>query len=92
MPCISTPLCDAKGFTVWDEVVKKTAPMKESPVYAHDAMATIIYTSGTTGMPKGAMHHFGAFAHTAKALAATLKRIACLLKKSVARFWQSRRG
>ena len=73
MPCISTPLCDAKGFTVWDEVIKKTAPMKESPVFAHDAMATIIYTSGTTGMPKGAMHHFGAFAHTAKALQATLQ-------------------
>jgi len=72
MPCISTPLCDARNFTAWDAVVKSTAPMSDSPTFAQDAMATIIYTSGTTGMPKGAMHHFGAFAHTAKALQRTL--------------------
>lgn len=68
MPCISTPLCDAKGFKAWDEIVKTTQPLKDSPTFAADAMATIIYTSGTTGMPKGAVHGFAAFAHTAKAL------------------------
>ncbi|MFN0163718.1 MAG: AMP-binding protein [Burkholderiales bacterium] len=69
MPCVATPLCEAKGMKAWDEIIKSTEPMKESPAPAADAMATIIYTSGTTGMPKGAVHHFGAFAHTAKALA-----------------------
>ena len=72
LPCISTPLCDAKSFTKWDDVVKATSPMKESPVFSEAAMATIIYTSGTTGMPKGAMHNFGSFAHTAKGLAQAL--------------------
>ncbi len=76
MPCVSTPLCDAKGFTAWDDIVKKTQPMKESPTFAQDAMATIIYTSGTTGMPKGAVHGFGAFAHTAKALQQVLNSTA----------------
>jgi long-chain acyl-CoA synthetase len=68
MPCISTPLCDAKHFKAWDDIVKSTEPMTDSPTFAQDVMATIIYTSGTTGMPKGAVHTFAAFAHTAKAL------------------------
>jgi long-chain acyl-CoA synthetase len=68
MPCISTPLCDAQGFTQWDAVVKSTAPMKDSPVFGAISMATIIYTSGTTGMPKGAVHGFDSFAHSAKAI------------------------
>ena len=72
LPCISTPLCDAKNFKSWDDIIQATQPMKESPVFDESTMATIIYTSGTTGMPKGAMHGFGAFAHTAKALAQSL--------------------
>ena len=72
LPCISTPLCDAKNFKPWDDIVKATQPMTESPVFAEQTMATIIYTSGTTGMPKGAMHSFAAFAHTAKGLAQAL--------------------
>jgi long-chain acyl-CoA synthetase len=67
LPCISTPLCDAKGFKVWDEIIKNTQPMKESPTFAPTAMATIIYTSGTTGMPKGAVHGFQSFSYAAKA-------------------------
>jgi long-chain acyl-CoA synthetase len=66
--CVSTPLCEAPGYLQWSDLVAKTEPMKESPTFAPDAMATIIYTSGTTGMPKGAVHSFDAFAHTAKAL------------------------
>ena len=68
LPCISTPLCDAKGFKQWDDIVKTTQPMKESPTYGPDHLATIIYTSGTTGMPKGAMHGFGAFTYAAQSL------------------------
>ncbi len=72
MPCITTPLCDAKpglkGYTAWDDIVKTTQPMKESPTFPGNAMATIIYTSGTTGMPKGAVHGFESFSHTAIAL------------------------
>jgi long-chain acyl-CoA synthetase len=72
MPCISTPLCEACDYKQWSDIVKATAPMKESPVFAAEQMATIIYTSGTTGMPKGAVHGFGAFGHTAKAFVSIL--------------------
>jgi long-chain acyl-CoA synthetase len=73
LPCISTPLCDAKNFKAWDDIIKATQPMKESPTFAADQMATIIYTSGTTGMPKGAVHGFGAFVHSAKSLQSVTK-------------------
>jgi long-chain acyl-CoA synthetase len=72
LPCISTPLCDAKGFTAWDDIIKTTQPMTASPTFAADAIATIIYTSGTTGMPKGAVHGFASFGHTAKAFESIL--------------------
>jgi long-chain acyl-CoA synthetase len=72
LPCISTPLCDAKGFTPWDDIIKTTQPMTASPTFAADAIATIIYTSGTTGMPKGAVHGFASFGHTAKAFESIL--------------------
>ena len=65
---VGTPLCEAPVQHRWDDIVAQTAPMQESPTFPADAMATIIYTSGTTGMPKGAVHGFDAFAHTAKAL------------------------
>jgi long-chain acyl-CoA synthetase len=72
MPCIATPLCDAKpglqGFTAWEDIIKATQPMKDSPTFAGNGIATIIYTSGTTGMPKGAVHGFESFSHIAKAL------------------------
>jgi long-chain acyl-CoA synthetase len=74
LPCITTPLCEGKGkgFTAWDDIIRKTEPMKDSPTFTEDTMATIIYTSGTTGMPKGAVHGFGSFSHTAKALQSVL--------------------
>jgi long-chain acyl-CoA synthetase len=76
MPCVATPLCEAPGYTTWESIMASTAPMKESPTFAPDAMATIIYTSGTTGMPKGAVHSFDAFSHTAKALTSVLNSTA----------------
>jgi long-chain acyl-CoA synthetase len=66
--CVASPLCEAPGFLQWDDLVSRTQPMQDSPVFGADETSTIIYTSGTTGMPKGAEHSFGAFAHTAKAL------------------------
>ncbi len=68
MACIATPLSDAKQFPKWDDLIAASAPMKESPMPGIDDLATIVYTSGTTGMPKGAMHSFGNFAVTAKAM------------------------
>ncbi len=68
LPCISTPLCDAPGFTKWVDIQSHTAPMQDSPTFAPDAMCTIIYTSGTTGMPKGAVHGFASFAYSSMGL------------------------
>ena len=68
LPCISTPLCDAPGFTKWADIQSHTAPMQDSPTFAPDAMCTIIYTSGTTGMPKGAVHGFASFAYSSMGL------------------------
>jgi len=70
---VGTPLCDAPVQQRWDDIVAKTQPLQGNPSFAADAMATIIYTSGTTGMPKGAVHGFAAFAHTALALHQVLK-------------------
>ncbi len=42
----------------WDDLVKQTAPIADSPVRDPDELATIIYTSGSTGEPKGVMHSF----------------------------------
>ena len=67
MPCVTTPLCQVPGHSRWDDIIAETAPMQQSPVFPAETMATLIYTSGTTGMPKGAVHSFEAFAHTAKA-------------------------
>ena len=73
MPILVTPLAEAKGTYVWDDILRSTEPMKESPTFGPDVMATIIYTSGTTGMPKGAVHGFGSFAYVAKGLNGLVK-------------------
>lgn len=73
---IGTPLNEAPVQHQWDDIIRAAAPMKDSPTFAADAMATIIYTSGTTGMPKGAVHPFASFAHTAKALVQVLSSTA----------------
>lgn len=42
----------------WADIMHRSSPMEESPIYPATNVATIIYTSGTTGMPKGVMHSF----------------------------------
>lgn len=65
---VGTPLCEAPVALTWTKIAESVAPLADSPVYPSDTTATIIYTSGTTGMPKGAVHGFDAFAHTATSL------------------------
>jgi long-chain acyl-CoA synthetase len=75
LPCITHPLAPKNavpGAPSWDDLIKKHAPMAESPVRPADELCTIMYTSGTTGMPKGVMHSFGNFA---AALTSGLKRV-----------------
>jgi long-chain acyl-CoA synthetase len=75
LPCVTHPLAPKNavpGAPAWDDLVKKHAPMAESPVRPADELCTIMYTSGTTGMPKGVMHSFGNFA---AALTSGLKRV-----------------
>jgi long-chain acyl-CoA synthetase len=65
LACITHPLAPANavpGAPAWDDLIKKHAPLADSPVRPADEMCTIMYTSGTTGMPKGVMHSFGTFA------------------------------
>jgi long-chain acyl-CoA synthetase len=65
LACVAHPLApdDAKkSYLNWDDIVAKTAPMKESPLRNGAELATIMYTSGTTGAPKGVMHSFETFA------------------------------
>ncbi len=58
---ISFPLSPDSAMEVsetWTNILLRNSPLKDSPVYPAETMATIIYTSGTTGMPKGVMHSF----------------------------------
>src|SRR5574343_174722 len=73
---VGTPLNGAPVEVSWDAIVAGTKPPKGTPVFPAEATATIIYTSGTTGMPKGAVHGFDSFAHTAIALQRVLNSMA----------------
>jgi long-chain acyl-CoA synthetase len=73
LPCIALPLAPPTGYDKWDEIVAKTAPLKDSPVRPGTELATIIYTSGTTGMPKGVMHSFATMASGAQSGLARFK-------------------
>jgi long-chain acyl-CoA synthetase len=66
LPCISYPLSPPNDYPTWNDIIKKSAPMKESPTRDADELCTLIYTSGTTGEPKGVMHTFGNFAWAVK--------------------------
>ncbi len=68
LACITTPLAATCDFPTWVSIIESNSALKTNPTYSANALATIIYTSGTTGSPKGAMHTFSAFSHTADAL------------------------
>ncbi len=42
----------------WEDIIRATEPLRDSPRREPSDLATIVYTSGTTGMAKGVMHSF----------------------------------
>lgn len=56
---IGFPLAPKGDFPQWDDIVKKTEPLKGRILRDPDDLAMLIYTSGSTGRPKGVMHTFG---------------------------------
>ena len=58
LPCIAYPLAPKTDYKGWDEIIKETEPMTESPVRDADDTSMLIYTSGSTGQPKGVEHSF----------------------------------
>jgi long-chain acyl-CoA synthetase len=67
LPCISYPLSPPNAYPTWNDIIKTSAPMKESPKRDADELCTLMYTSGTTGEPKGVMHTFGTFGWSIRA-------------------------
>lgn len=59
---------DIPRATQWQEVLRDTEPMTDSPVRDADDLCMLIYTSGSTGRPKGAEHTFATSSVTARAL------------------------
>lgn len=69
---ISFPFWTESCTSQWDDIVKNTTPIQDTPQPALDDLLTIIYTSGTTGLPKGVMHTYRSFSY---AIANALKEL-----------------
>ena len=61
--CISYPFWTEPGYHYWDDIMKKTEPLKGKMDRDPKELCTIIYTSGTTGLPKGVMQSFHSFSY-----------------------------
>ena len=74
LPCIAFPLAPKTGFTAWDDITRRTEPLKGQPRRAPDDLAMLMYTSGSTGTPKGVMHSFEAATQASVGIAGELRR------------------
>ncbi|HUI80115.1 MAG TPA: AMP-binding protein [Bryobacteraceae bacterium] len=63
---IRFPTASRESSGGWDDLIRVTPPLAESPTRLAGELSTIIYTSGTTGTAKGVMHSFEAFTYNAK--------------------------
>jgi long-chain acyl-CoA synthetase len=68
LPCIAFPLAPRTEFPAWDDLVKSTEPLSESPTRDADDTATLVYTSGSTGTAKGVEHTFRSMSAAPKAI------------------------
>lgn len=58
LPILTLPLSACTEGEAWDDIITRTAPLRNVVLPAPGELATIIYTSGSTGRPKGVMHSF----------------------------------
>jgi long-chain acyl-CoA synthetase len=70
VPAIYMGVYGHKGSLMWEDLLKKHAPIAEVHIPEREELITIMYTSGTTGRPKGVMHTAGNFEDTITAAGA----------------------
>ena len=74
LPCVAMPLSPKTGYTTWDSIISKTAPLAGKVARPGSDIALLLYTSGSTGTPKGVMHSFAGATAAAQGFSTYIRR------------------